>query len=103
MIALTAFITSGQNLNVFMAHFMAGFFLVFSAFKLLDIQGFAKGYAEYDLLAMRVKAYGFVYPFIELALGIGYLSIPTNFYLNLFTVMIMIFGGIGVSIKVIKP
>ncbi|CAM6000172.1 unnamed protein product [Sphagnum balticum] len=52
-----------------MRHFMAGFFLVFSFFKLLNLKTFADGYAKYDLLAMRWKPYGFIYPFCELALG----------------------------------
>ena len=34
-----------------MRYFMAGFFLVFSFFKLLDINAFADAYAGYDLLA----------------------------------------------------
>jgi len=36
-----------------MRYFMAGFFLVFSFFKLLDIPAFADAYAGYDLLAKR--------------------------------------------------
>jgi len=52
-----------------MQHFMAMFFMVFSFFKLLDIAAFANSYAMYDLLAMRFKPYGYVYPFIELSLG----------------------------------
>jgi hypothetical protein len=57
-----------------MLSFMAGFFLVFAGLKLLDVPGFAKGYATYDLLAARVPAYGYVYPFLELALGLLYLA-----------------------------
>ena len=53
-----------------MQQFMAGFFLVFSAFKLLDLPGFAEGYATYDLLAKYWHDYGYIYPFIELSLGI---------------------------------
>ena len=36
-----------------MLNLMAGFFLVFSAFKLLDLRGFADSYATYDVLARR--------------------------------------------------
>ena len=36
-----------------MRYFMAGFFLVFSFFKLLDINAFADAYASCDLLAKR--------------------------------------------------
>ena len=61
------------NAESWMMHFMAGFFLVFSFFKMLNIHAFASSYAMYDLLAMRSKAYGFFYPFIELTLGMAYL------------------------------
>lgn len=86
----------------FMVLFMATFFFVFSGFKLLDIAGFAKGYNKYDLLAKHWYGYGYVYPFIELALGISYLIIPTSNTLHLVTAIVMAFGGIGVSIKIAK-
>ena len=56
-----------------MRHFMAGFFLVFSFFKLLDLRGFMDTYRGYDLLARRFKVYAAAYPFIELLLGVAYL------------------------------
>ena len=56
------------------SYFMAGFFLVFSGFKLIDVKGFAEGYSTYDLLSRRVFVYGYVYPFIELFLGLAYLT-----------------------------
>ena len=34
-----------------MGHFMGGFFLVFSFFKLLNLSGFADAYRTYDVLA----------------------------------------------------
>lgn len=52
--------------------FMAGFFLTFSFFKLLDLKGFAESYAMYDLLAKRLPSWGYVYAFIELGLGLAY-------------------------------
>ena len=64
-IAGVSILTANGNLHAGMNTFMAGFFLVFSFFKLLDIKGFANSYAMYDLLAMKVPAYGFVYPFFE--------------------------------------
>jgi hypothetical protein len=85
-----------------MQNFMAGFFLVFSGLKLLDVRGFAKGYATYDLLAMRVKAYGYVYPFLELLLGLAYLSGFAPFQTNIATIVLMIFSGIGVTQMVMQ-
>lgn len=93
-------ITSGEN-NVFdwhkfMNNFMAGFFLTFSFFKLLDLKGFAESYSTYDLLAKKLNAYGYIYPFIELALGVAYLISFNPFTTNLITIIVMGFSSIGV-------
>lgn len=85
-----------------MQYFMAGFLFVFSGFKLLDIKGFAEGYSQYDLLAKKWYAYGLIYPFIELALGMAYIIIPTEPLLHIITIVVMVFSGIGVSIKIAK-
>jgi copper chaperone CopZ len=84
------------NTERWMMHFMAGFFLVFSFFKMLNIKAFASSYAMYDLLAMRSKAYGFVYPFIELALGLAYLLGIAPQITNTATLVIMGFSSLGV-------
>jgi hypothetical protein len=74
-----------------------GFFLVtFSMFKLFDLPGFADGFHRYDLLAKRWRGYGFVYPFVELGLGLGYLArwhLPVIYSV---TVVVMTFGALGV-------
>src|SRR3990167_2750925 len=90
------------NWQGWMNQFMVGFFLVFSAFKLLDIRGFAEGYSTYDLLARRWNAYGYIYPFLELSLGILYLTqwMPTT--TQLATVIIMGFSSLGVINSLLK-
>ena len=85
-----------------MNQFMAGFFLVFSAFKFLDIRGFADGYATYDLLARRWHAYGYLYPFLELSLGILYLTQWLPVATQLATIIIMGFSSIGVINSLLK-
>jgi copper chaperone CopZ len=82
--------------SLLMRHFMAGFFLVFSFFKLLNISGFADSYAMYDLVAARWKAWGWIYPFVELALGVLYLTNVFPWYTNLMTVIILGVSSIGV-------
>jgi len=89
-------------LHRFMPNFMAGFFLVFSFFKMLDIAGFASSYAMYDLLAKRVYSYGFVYPFIELGLCIAYLINFKPALTNLITLIVMLFSSIGVILAVMN-
>jgi len=95
-IASVSLLTSGGSVHHAMNYFMAGFFLVFSFFKMLDLKGFASSYSMYDLLAMKVPAYGYVYPFIELALGIAYLTHFNPFVANLATVIVMGFSSVGV-------
>jgi hypothetical protein len=85
-----------------LTRFMAGFFLVFSGLKLLDVRGFAKGYAKYDLLAAAVPAYGLVYPFLELLLGLAYLTGFRPDAANAATLILMTFSGIGVARKLLK-
>lgn len=79
-----------------MNDFMAGFFLIFSFFKLLDLRAFASAYAGYDLIAGRWRWYGLAYPFIELALGIAYLVEFRPVLTNLATVIVLGIGSVGV-------
>ena len=79
-----------------MRYFMAGFFLVFSFFKLLDVPAFADAYAGYDLLAKRWHGWGLIYPFVELALGLAYLANWNPLLTNWVTLIIMGFSAIGV-------
>ncbi len=84
------------SLSVWMNHFMAGFFLVFSFFKFLDLKGFASSYASYDLLAKNWPGYGLVYPFIELGLGLACLFQTMPLVTNLAIIAIMGFSSLGV-------
>ncbi len=61
------------NLGEAMLDFMGLFYIVFSFFKLLDLKGFPESFRMYDPLAKLVPAYGWVYPFIELGLGLLFL------------------------------
>ncbi len=92
----------GINWQGWMNQFMAGFFLIFSAFKFLDIRGFAEGYASYDLLARRWYTYGFIYPFLELSLGILYLKTWLPVTTQCLTIIIMGFSSVGVINSLLK-
>ncbi len=85
-----------------MNNFMAGFFLTFSFFKLLDVKAFAETYSMYDIVAKRIKAYGFIYPFIELALGIAFLTGFNPFITNITTLIVMSISIIGVLQSVLN-
>lgn len=85
-----------------LGHFMAGFFIVFAGFKLMDLHGFAHGYATYDLLAQKVPAYGYVFPFIELGFGLAMLAGMQNAGLLWAEAVVMAFSGLGVTLKLMK-
>ena len=75
---------------------MAGFFLVFSFFKLLDLQSFAASYSSYDVIAKKWFTWGYIYPFIELTLGILFLLNYHPVLTNLTTLVVMGVSSIGV-------
>lgn len=79
-----------------MQHFMAGFFLVFSFFKLLDLKGFAESYSTYDIVAKKWAAWGYLYAFVELGLGIAYLSGFNLLLTNVVTFIVMSISITGV-------
>ncbi|MFN0082611.1 MAG: heavy-metal-associated domain-containing protein [Ferruginibacter sp.] len=81
-----------QGMNIF----MAGFFLTFSFFKMLDVKGFAESYGMYDVVAKKIPAWGFIYPFVELALGIAYAIGFQPIITNLVTLIVMSISIIGV-------
>ena len=61
------------SIESFMLDFMGLFYIVFSFFKLLDLKGFPQSFKMYDPLAKSIPAYGWIYPFIELTLGLLFL------------------------------
>lgn len=85
-----------------MTFYMGLFFIIFSAFKLIDVKGFAMGFQKYDLIAKRSKVYAHVYPFLELLLGIGYVVGVWLEVVNIVTIVIMGIGAIGVGIALQK-
>ena len=81
---------------LWMRHFMAGFFLVFAFFKLINIDGFANSYQMYDIIASKWKGWSYIYPFVELGLGVLYLTNIVPFVTNLATFIILGVSSIGV-------
>jgi cation transport ATPase len=79
-----------------MNYFMGFFFLGFAFFKLLNISGFADAFATYDILAKRSRFYAIVYPWIEVTLGLLFLSRSLLLVANLVTAVIMALGLVGV-------
>lgn len=104
LILLTSICVAWPSLNIIsiIENFMIGFFLVFGAFKLIDLKGFAQGYSTYDLFAKRWYPYGYIYPFIEIGFGLSMLLRIFPLQILYLEIFIMLFSGLGVLIKLIK-
>ena len=61
------------ELRDLMLDFMGLFFMIFSLFKFFDLKGFANSFSMYDPLAKLIQPYGYIYPFIEVSLGVLFL------------------------------
>lgn len=105
-ITLLSFIVAwtGESMNwmTFMRVFMSGFFLIFSFFKFLDLNGFADSYAMYDIVAKRFRSWGYIYAFIELGLGIAYAINFDHIITNWVTLLVMSVSIIGVLQSVLN-
>lgn len=102
-LAATALAKADQWRLLGWMHFFMGFFLCqFAMLKLFHPISFADGFQKYDLIAIRSRAYAYLYPIIELALGLAYLSffMPTLTYI--LTIIILGIGAIGVIKALIK-
>lgn len=95
-VALIGYAQGSFGPETLMRHFMAGFFIVFAFFKLLDPPGFVSAYRGYDLLARRSKAWAWAYPYVELGLGIAYLLSLEPLIVNAVTLVLMLIGAAGV-------
>ncbi len=79
-----------------MMGFMAAFYIAFGAFKLLDVPAFARSFSRYDIVAKRVPLWGYVYPFVELALGFGFLFYFQMTLVTWIALITSLIGAIGV-------
>ncbi|MFF5383480.1 heavy-metal-associated domain-containing protein [Pedobacter suwonensis] len=90
------------NFMLFMRIFMAGFFLTFSFFKMLNLKAFAESYAMYDILAKKFSAWGYIYAFIELGLGLSFALNLSPVAVNWVTLIVMTVSILGVLESVLN-
>jgi hypothetical protein len=88
---------NNTGLDVFIGSFMGGFFAIFGLSKLADLKNFASGFGDYDLIAERFRLYAWLYPFLQVGLGIVYLLNVDNLIINLVTLFISFVGAIGIA------
>jgi copper chaperone CopZ len=93
---------STWNMTAMMYDFMGMFFMVFSFFKMLDIKGFQASFKMYDPLTAAWPAYGFIYPFIEFALGACYIRDFVPDWVLWITIVILGITTVGVVKTLLK-
>lgn len=84
-------------------HSFMGFFLCqFALLKLFHPSDFANGFQMYDLIASKWRPYGYIYPLVELALGIAYLAFIFPIETYWITIVVLGIGAIGVIRALLK-
>ncbi|MGJ8685345.1 MAG: heavy-metal-associated domain-containing protein [Nonlabens sp.] len=86
-----------ENWDGAMLDFMGMFYIVFSFFKMLDLKGFPESFRMYDPLAKVLPVYGWIYPFIETALGLMFLMRFQVDMALIFTLVVLGITTIGVT------
>jgi len=86
-------------IHEWMLDLMGGFFILFGALKAVRLKKFAVAFSNYDIIAGRLKIWGYVYPFIELCLGILYTLRSFLPVVYIVTAIVMFVGCIGIFLK----
>lgn len=89
-------ISKENSSKYLMVNFTGMFFLFLATLKFWDLKGFCVNFREYDLIAARYPLYGYLYPFLELFISVGFL---THFFLRgvaLVTAILMLILVMGI-------
>lgn len=92
----------GPDFSDAMYDFMGSFFFILGSFKVLKWDAFAEAYSTYDLIAKRSKLYAYLYPLIEIILGLMYLVQFLPVLANVITLLLMSVSSIGVALELRK-
>jgi hypothetical protein len=93
--ALNVFVNQSDFMH-WMYQFMGVTLISLSYFKLVDLPKFAEAFATYDPIAMRFQEYGFLYPFLELVAGVGFVLAIEGKALSILTLVILMPTTVGV-------
>jgi glutaredoxin len=83
-------------LSLKMAGLMGISLSMLASLKLMDLDSFTESFEKYDLVTKRFKPYGKVYPFLELAIGLGFLSGVAPLLTGIASTTVGVLGSISV-------
>jgi len=89
-VALLLSFVRGLSIERFLADFLAVFLIAFAGLKFVEIEYFAHAYRSFDLIASRLRPWGYTVPFIEAFLGFWYLLSEAPQKLN---ILALVFAG----------
>ncbi len=96
MLLVGALAAWALNSDDWMRLFMGQVFVLFAMFKLFDMGGFANGFQMYDFIAKRLRPYAYLYPVLELLLGLAFLAGYLPEWVLAATMVLMFFTAAGV-------
>lgn len=91
-----------NSITDFLRFFMGVFMVVFASFKFFGYKMFVTMFAGYDVVAGRLKLYSYIFPFLQLTIGLIYLIDVIPDYRNILTMVFTGVASIGVFKEVYK-
>ncbi len=89
------------NLVEWVRWFSGGLLIIFGGLKLLGIEVFIKVFPLYDLIAKRLPFYKYIYPLLQVLLGMFFITGALGYLRDLIVVIIGLSGLIGM-IKIVS-
>ncbi len=80
-----------------MEYWMGGYFVAFGVQQAVSLTKSAAMFQQYDPLAMRVPAYGYALPFIQIALGLAYFFMVWWLPVGLIALTVLTINVVGVD------
>ena len=87
---------SKKNTKNIKTNFMGSILTLFGLAKLYDLKKFSNIFQQYDIISKYIPIYSYIYPFIEIILGIHYIKNKNINVINKFTISIMLISIISV-------
>ncbi|MEO1131546.1 MAG: glutaredoxin [Cyanobacteria bacterium J06639_1] len=76
--------------------FMGVALSMLASLKLMDLDSFSESFEKYDLITQRVKPYSKAYPFLELGVGLGFLSGVAPLVTGIGSLLVGVSGAVSV-------
>lgn len=87
----------------YMIYAMGAFLIVVALLKMSDWKNFPDAFSQYDIIAKKIRLYAFLYPAIEMGLGISYIAMWQIAIVAAVTFVLMTVGSVGVLKNLLSP